>query len=112
MNDDVNSKQQNGGNKRERQHANRVARRRRLALRGFVPRLPRGLVALLPQQQKHAHHRREEDEFFSHRVETPVIEVHGSHHVCDMPLGDRARVEQVAIGAAVMSKSWNAAISQ
>ena len=68
-------------------------------------------VFRLAQQYHGAHHRSKENEFLAQRVEAAVIEVHGGNRVGNVTLGDDDRVDDVAIGAGVMTEARQAAQS-
>src|SRR6185369_168756 len=83
------------------EHAHRAARgRRRARGRGvLVARRDVLLVVAPPQDREHAHDGGEEDELLADGVEAAVVEVHRRDDVLRPPLRDRARDEEVAVGA-------------
>src|SRR4051794_15596640 len=62
------------------------------------------LTALAAQQQHDADDGCEEDELLAHRVEAAIVEDRGGHDVGHMPLGKRDTVQDVAVGAFVVTE--------
>ena len=86
-------------------HPNGVTRIDQLALRCVVLGGLLVLATLHPKEQRHSHHRREEDEFLADRVDPPIVEDGGVHHVGGVPLRHAPGVDDVPVHAVVVAEA-------